>query len=545
MKEAYVIGVDYGTLSGRAVVVRVADGAVLACCAKSYAHGVLTEALPDGTPLPDGFAMAVAEDYLDVLRDTVRSAVREAGVPPDSIIGIGVDATSCTMVPSDRAGNPLSANPAFAGDPHAYIKLWKHHATLPQTQRLTEAARERREPFLSRCGNHPSCEWMIPKIMELREKSPEAYRAAERCTDLCDWLTWRLTGTLTRSVGAMGFKSHWSADRGYPSEDFWDCLYPGFGAEVREKLEGPVLPIGSRAGVLCAEAARRLGLPAGIAVAVGTLDGHSCTAALGIRAPGDAALVVGTSNVLTFVSGDLHEIDGICGVVYGGLVPGMFGYDSGQSGTGDMLDWFVQHAVPASYTQEAAAAGISIHALLCEKALRREPWNNPLTVLDWWNGNRNVLCNLSLPGVIWGLTLQTRPEDIYCAMLQAIACGTRKILEQCGNYGLMFRSISACGGIPAKNPFLMQQYADLLALPVRVSGHPNVPALGAGIYAAAAAGSENGGYASLEEAVHAMGIWDFLTYHPDPERAEAYEALYRRYRALHDLLGRFPGAPEA
>ncbi len=532
--DTYVIGIDYGTLSARAMVARTSDGLVLSSCAQPYAHGVLTTALPDGTPLPQDFALAVPADYLAVLKVTVQAAIHEAGIPMECIVGIGVDATSCTVVPTDDTGTALAELPEFSGEPHAYIKMWKHHAAQPQADRLERLAVAEDAAFLKRCGNHISCEWMIPKIMEVREHAPQVYAKAHRFSDLCDWLTWRLTGELVRSTGAAGFKCHWSDDMGYPPPEFYNRLLPGFGGELMQKLAGRVRQIGSRAGYLSDEAAQWLGLPAGIAVAVGSLDGHSSVAALGILEPGDAALVVGTSNVMTFLSEELQEIDGICGVAYGGLTPGHFGYDTGQNCTGDMLDWFVKNCVPAYYTATARQRGITVHELLCEKAIHRKPEKNHLTVLDWWNGNRNIIGDMSLTGLIWGFTLHTAPEDIYCAMLQAIACGTKKIVDHCGDYGIPFRSIAACGGIPNKNPLLMQQYANILGMPVRVAAFQNTPALGACIYAAAAAGAACGGYDTLEDAVRAMKVREFHTYEPQTEYHDNYQRIYHRFCLLHD-----------
>ncbi len=534
VEERYVIGIDYGTQSARAAVVRISDGTLAGAQSCPYPHGVLTETLPDGTPLESQCALAVAEDYLEVLESTVQGAIRAAGVAPDAVVGMCVDATSCTLVPTDRHFQPLSLNPAYKNRPHAYIKLWKHHAAQPQADRANAIAREMNMPFLDCCGDELSCEWTIPKLLEIREKDPEIYGQMAFAFDLCDFLTLRLTHRITRGIGSASFKSNWVAGVGYPSEEYLERLGKGFGGEYARLMAGEIIRPGQRAGSLCPEMAAKLGLPAGIVVAGGILDGHTSLPTSGLCQAGDVSLVIGTSNVSAILTDHPVRVPAGSAFAMDGFVPGLYAIDTGQSCTGDMLGWYVKHMLPAEVAQAAEAKGISNFDLLNERAEASQPWQCGLTVLDWWNGNRNVLCNLNLRGAIQGLTLGTRPEDIYTAMVQGIACGTRKILETCMDNGVEIKNIVACGGIPQKNPFLMRQYANLLNRPLRVACANEGPAMGAAIFAACAAGA----YATFADAVAHMQVKTFLEYRPQPERHDAYEGIYRRFCRYYEALGR-------
>lgn len=531
-----VFGIDYGTQGARAALVRVCDGKILGTAGRSYASGVVQDAMPGGRPLPEHTALAVPGDYLAVLPELVSECLETSGVEAKDVAGIGVDATTCTLLPVDEAGEPLAEQERFRENPHAYMKLWKHHGPVVQTRRLEELARKKQMRFIRCCGGHLSCEWAVPKIMEIREEDEALYRETAYFVELADWVNWKLCGTgqrMHRSAALAGLKSFWSKSEGYPPEAFFDELYPGFGEELRQKLWGEpddlILP-GSCAGRLCPDMARWLGLPDGIALSAGVADGHSSMMALGIHEAGTASLVIGTSNVMAFLDDELREIHGICGVVEDGIIPGFYGYDTGQSATGDMLGWFVDSCVPESYAQEARKRKMDIHELLCEKAEHAGPWKNTLTVLDWWNGNRNVLCDMNCRGQIAGLTLGTRPEDIYCAMLQSIACGTRVILKRCREYGVDIKKILVSGGIPQKNHLLVSQYANLLHMPVHLAEETQLPAKGAAVSAAAAAGLYDSFYAAMEH----MKTKDFLVFEPQEEHAAAYEHIYQRYLHCHD-----------
>lgn len=510
-----VIGLDYGTQSARAVLVDAATGEALLSHSVRYPHGVM-----------DG-GLASAEDYENALWELLSAVTpREYRA---SVAGICVDATSLTLVTVDREGRALARLAEFAGREQAQIKLWKRHAAQAQADEALALAKKLKEPFLQRTGGTISCEWTLPKILEIRDRDPEVYVRADAAMDLCEFLTFRLTGRLVRSAGSMSFKGLWSKDLGFPSDAFLNGLRPGFAEEYRRLLRGEVLRPGDCAGTLCPELQERFGLGAEVAVATGTLDGHTALVALGALQAGDAALVVGTSSVLTIQTTAPHPIEGICGIAPDGLTAGLYGIDSGQSGTGDMLEWFIQNSLPAEVLREAEEKNQSPHQLLAERIAC--PWENQVVAADWWNGSRNAPCDLSLRGVMAGMSLDTKPEDVYLALLQSIACGTREIIEQCAGYGVAVRRVLATGGITGKNPLLMSEYANLLNLPVSVGQVAEGPALGAAIFAAVAAGI----YPDAQSAYQAMGVREFTEYRPDPKLRGAYESLYRKNHRLRAL----------
>lgn len=514
-----VIGLDYGTQSARAVLVDVSTGAVLCSHAVRYPHGVMPGDL------------ASAQDYDDAMMELLGAVTPEKYKA--TIAGICVDATSLTLVPVDESGIPLALLPEFADREQAQIKLWKRHAAQAQADEALALAREMNEPFLGRTGGAVSCEWTLPKLMEIRDADPEVWSRMDAAFDLCEYLTFRLTGELTRSPGSMSFKSLWARDLGMPSKPYLDALRPGLGDDYARLLRGSVLGPGDRAGFLKRELAERFGLNENVAVACGILDGHTALVALGALNAGDGALVLGTSSVLSIQTEELHEIDGICGIALDGLTKGLYGIDSGQSGTGDMLEWYMNNALPVSIWREAEEKKISPHQVLTERV--REPWNNRVAAADWWNGSRNAPCDLSLPGTLTGMTLSTKPEEIYLALLQAIVCGTGEIIDQCAKYGVRVERLLVTGGIAGKNPLLMQEYANLLNLPVSVGQVTEGPALGAAIYAAVAAGL----YENPVEAHRCMGVRDFVHYLPQTEHREDYERLYRRNHALRQNIIKF------
>lgn len=511
-----VIGLDYGTQAARAVLVDAADGTVLCSHTVRYPHGVMEGSL------------ACIRDYDDALVELL-----EAVTPPEyrkSVAGICVDATSLTLVTVTSDGRTLAQLPEFADREQAQVKLWKRHAAQPQAEEALEKARALNERFLGRTGGTVSSEWTLPKLLEIRDADAQVYSRIDLAFDLCEYLTWRLTGRVTRSVGSMSYKGLWAADLGFPTERFLNGLRPGFAAEYTHFLRGEVLGPCTLAGWLKPEFSRRLGLAQEVAVAAGVLDGHTSPLTLGVLSGGEASLVLGTSNVLAIQNAWMREIPGICGIAADGLAPGVYGIDAGQACTGDMLEWYMENALPVSVWREAQEKGVSPHKIL--EARIREPWRGSLTAADWWNGSRNAPCDLSLRGAISGFSLKTKPEDIYLAMLQAIVCGTREIIESCAAYGVHIHRLRATGGIAGKNPLLMQQYADLLGRPVEVARAAEGPAIGAAIAAAVAAGI----YSTPAEAYAHIGVRDFITCTPDAAHRAEYEAIWLRNHALRQSL---------
>lgn len=528
-----VIGVDFGTLSGRAVVVRVADGAELGSAVHDYRHGVVDRELPGtGAPLPPDWALQVPSDYIDVLRAAVPEALARAGVDAASVVGIATDFTACTMVPVRADGTPLCELPGFADRPHAYVKLWKHHAAQPHADRINALAAERGEPWLARYGGLISSEWEFAKGLQLFEEDPEVYAAMDRWVEAADWIVWRLCGTYVRNACTAGYKGI-RQDGAYPSRDFLETLNPGFADFVADKLDQPIGELGARAGGLSAEAAAWTGLPEGIAVAVGNVDAHVTAPAARAVEPGQLVAIMGTSTCHVMNSDVLREVPGMCGVVDGGIVPGLWGYEAGQSGVGDIFAWFAETSVPAAYSEEAQRRGLSIHEYLTELAAAQEVGAHGLVALDWHSGNRSVLVDHQLSGVIVGQTLATRPEDTYRALIEATAFGTRTIIETFNRAGVPVNELIMAGGL-LKNQLLMQIYADVTGLPLSTITSEQGPALGSAIHAAVAAGA----YPDIHAASAAMGSAQRDVYVPDPRRVKAYDALYAEYTRLHDYFGR-------
>ncbi len=533
MGEQYVVGVDFGTLSGRALVVRVSDGAELGEGVLPYPHGVIDERLPGtGERLPAEWALQVPEDYLEVLRTAVPQAVAESGVSPDDIVGIALDFTACTVMPVTADGTPLCETAEFAGNKHAFVKLWKHHAAQRQADRINALARDRGEGWLARYGGLVSSEWQFAKGLQLLEEAPEVYGAMARFVEAGDWVVWKLCGTYVRNACAAGYKGLLQ-DGSYPSADFCAALNPRFGNFVADKLEHPIGQLGEAAGRLTAEAAEWTGLRPGIAVAVANVDAHVAAAAAQGVEPGLLVAIMGTSTCHMINADSLQIVPGMAGVVEGGIVKGLWGYEAGQSGVGDIFAWFVDRCVPPAYHEAAAARGVGIHEYLTELASAQQVGEHGLVALDWLSGNRSVLVNHDLTGLILGLTLSTKPEDIYRALLEATAFGTKVIVDAYLAAGVPVEEFIVIGGLK-RNPMLMQIYSDVLDLPLSVVTSEQGGALGSAIHAAVAAGV----YPDVATAAAAMGGREQGVFAPRPAEVEAYRALYDEYVILHDYFGR-------
>jgi L-ribulokinase len=532
-RPRYVIGVDFGTLSARAVVVRVDDGEELGSVVDEYPHGVMERTLAaTGAELPHDWALQDPADYVEALRHTLPRVVTSSGVSPDDVVGIGIDFTASTVMPVLRDGTPLCALPEFAGRPHAYVKLWKHHAAQPQADRINRLARERGEPWLARYGGQISSEWQFAKALQVLEQDPEVYDRMDRWIEAADWIVWQLCGVETRNECTAGYKAI-RQDGAYPSREYLAALDERFAGFVADKIDHPLSPLGARAGGLTAQAAGWTGLPEGTAVAVGNVDAHVTAPAAQAIEPGRMLMVMGTSTCHIMNGERLAEVPGMCGVVQGGVTPGDWGYEAGQTGVGDIFAWFVDRAVPPAYHEDARRQGLSVHQHLSELGARQRVGEHGLVALDWLNGNRSVLVDHTLSGVLVGLTLATTPVDIYRALQESTAFGTRKIIESFEAAGVPVREIVVAGGL-LKNPVLMQLYADITRRSLGLIGSEQGSALGAAMHAAVAAGA----YPDIRAASKAMGKVRQEQYVPDPARSDAYDALYAEYDTLHDYFGR-------
>jgi L-ribulokinase len=534
----YSIGLDYGTQSGRAVLVDVKTGEILAQSTKSYAHGVMDEFLPDGTRLPPDWALQHPVDYIEVLEETVPAVLREAGVSPADVIGLSIDFTACSMLPITKDGTPLCLLPAYRQNPHAWLKLWKHHAAQPQANRLNRIAEERGETFLARYGGKISSEWMFPKIMQILDEAPEIYDAADRFMEAADWLTMQLTGVEARNSCTAGYKAMWHKQTGYPSRDFFKALDPRLENVVEEKLSTDIRSLGEKAGELQADIAGRLGLLPGTAVGVPNVDAHVSLPAVGITEPGKLLMIIGTSTCDILLGTEEKLVPGMCGVVEDGVLPGYYGYEAGQSCCGDHFEWLVKNCVPPAYFDEAKARGLRIYQLLGEKAAALQIGESGLLALDWWNGNRSVLVDVDLTGLMLGMTLTTKAEEMYRALIEATAYGKRMIIDTFEKSGVPILELYACGGIAKKDPLMMQIYADVTNREIFIGASDQVPALGAAMFGAVAAGAAAGGYDSIFDAARVMGKVESRSYRPIPENVAQYDRLYREFEILHDYFGR-------
>ena len=527
----HVIGVDFGTLSGRALVVRVRDGEELGEAEHPYAHGVISEELV-GAPLAPNWALQDPDDYVEVLRHAVPAAVAAAGIDPASVIGIATDFTACTVLPVLADGTPLCRLDAWRGRPHAWVKLWKHHAAQPQADRITELAAARGEPWLARYGGRISSEWEFAKALQVLEEDPDVYAAMDRFVEAADWIVWQLCGVECRNACTAGYKGILQ-DGHYPDDAYLSALNPGFAGFPAAKLSPRIAQLGARAGSLTAQAAAWTGLPEGIAVAVGNVDAHVTAPAAGVTTAGRMVAIMGTSTCHVMLGEDLRTVPGMCGVVDGGIVPGQWGYEAGQSGVGDIFAWYVEQAVPPYCHDEAAAAGLSVHEHLGALGEAQPVGAHGLVALDWWSGNRSVLVDHDLSGVLVGMTLATRPHEIYRALVEATAFGARTIVDAFDGAGVPVREFVAAGGL-LKNAPLMRCYADVLGRPISVIDSEQGPALGAAMHAAVAAGA----HADIYAAAVAMGRVRRDVHVPDPSRASAYDELYELYTRVHDHFGR-------
>ena len=498
----------------------------------------MDETLPDGTKLGTDWALQHPQDYLDVLANTIPAVLKESGISADDVIGVGTDFTACTLIPVKADGTPLCFLPEYEHEPHAYVKLWKHHAAQDKANKLNEIAEQRNEKWLNNYGGKISSEWAIPKIWQVLDEKEEIYNAADMFIEAADWIVWQLCGNVTRNSCTAGYKELWNKTTGYPSKDFFKALDPRLENVVEDKLGTEIMPLGSKAGEINEKAAALTGLKVGTAVAVGNVDAPVCVPAVGIDGPGKVLAIMGTSTCHMLMGEEELQVPGMCGVVADGIMPGFYGYEAGQSCVGDHFAWFIDNCLPKEYYDAAEKAGMNIHKYLRSKAEVQKPGESGLVALDWWNGNRSVLVDVDLTGMIVGMTLLTKPEEIYRALIEATAYGTREIIENYRRNGVPVDEFYASGGISQKDPMTMQIYSDILNLPIKIAGSDQGGALGSAIFGSVAAGKENGGYDDVFSAASKLGKVLDTQYTPNPEAVAVYDKLYAEYKILHDYFGK-------
>ncbi|HXJ92906.1 MAG TPA: ribulokinase [Terriglobia bacterium] len=538
-KDKFAIGIDYGTESGRVVVVRTRDGEIVGQSVVPYPDGVIDERLPGGGPfLEPDWALQNPRDYLVVVEKAVPRALKDAGVRAEQVIGIGTDFTASSPMPTLRDGTPLCFVPKYRKQPHAWVKLWKHHAAQAEANRINEVGRGRDEEFIRIYGGKYSSEWFFSKLLQILNEAPAVYEATERFIEAADWIVWQLTGEEKRNTCTAGYKAMWVKGPGFPSPEFFRAVKPGF-ETVFEKVTDTYYPLGARAAGLTPEWARKSGLQAGTPVSIGNVDAHVAVPACTVVEPGALVMIMGTSICHLLLGTERQMVEGMCGVVDGGVVPGLWGYEAGQSAVGDIFGWFFDNGVPDYIGREARKLKLPVTEVLEKRAAALKPGASGLVALDWWNGNRSVLVDVDLTGVLLGMTLATRAEEIYRALIEATAYGTRTIIEAFNSKGVPVKSLVACGGLPERNPLLMQIYADVTGLEIRLADPlMTCSALGAAMHGAVAAGAAAGGYETIFEAAKRMAHVQRKTYRPNAQRHDIYNELFKEYQTLHDYFGR-------
>jgi len=538
-KDKFSLGIDFGTESGRVVVVRVRDGAEVGAAIVPYPDGVIDEKLPGGPRLEPDWALQNPRDYLLVVEKGVPKALKAARVKAEDVIGIGTDFTASSPLPTQQDSTPLCFLPQYRKHPHAWVKLWKHHAAQPEANRINEIGRERGEEFIRIYGGKYSSEWFFSKLLQVLDEAPQIYEATDRFIESADWIVWQLTGGEKRNTCTAGYKAMWVKGTGFPSRDFFRALHPRMENVVEEKLGTSYHALGARAGGLTAFWARKTGLREGTPLSIGNVDAHVAVPACTVTEPGLLVMIMGTSICHLLLGTEKQMVEGMCGTVEDGVVPGLWGYEAGQSAVGDIFAWFFEHGVPESLHREARRLKLPLAAALEKRAAALTAGESGLLALDWWNGNRSILVDVDLTGVLLGMSLATRPEEIYRALIEATAFGTRQIIEAFESKGIAVKNLVACGGLPEKNKLLMQIYADVTGREIKLAKQlQTCSALGSAMHGAVAAGQAAGGYDSIFDAARHMAHAQRLTYRPRPENRPVYDALFKEYQTLHDYFGR-------
>lgn len=537
MREHFSIGIDFGTLSARAILINADTGREAATSIYGYQDSVIDKYLPDTSiELPPEFALQNPWDYKNALEALLKDIWKQANISPGKIISIGVDFTSCTVIPVDENIQPLCFNEKFRNNPHSWAKLWKHHSAQAEADLINQTARRRGEEFMKHYGNTSSSEWYFAKLIETFNKAPEVYNATYKFVEAGDWVVWLMTGKLTTSTCTAGYKAFWNENNGYPSEEFFTAINPALRG-ITQKTVADVYTVGSRAGGLHKEMAELTGLEQGTSVAVSVIDAHAAMPVVGAAQGSSLMITAGTSLCHILVSEKEVFMEGISGVVKDGVLPGCYGYEAGQPAAGDIYEWFVHNFVSPECKEEANKEDVSVFSVMDRKAEELKPGESGLLALDWWNGNRSMLNNSNLSGLILGLTLSTTPESVYRALIESTAFGTRNIIESMEKHGVKIEHIYACGGLSRKNKFVMQTFCDVLGREIAVNAITQTTAYGAAIYGMVAAGSGRGGFDTFFDASQKLCSNPPVIFVPNMESHKIYEILFEKYMFLNNLFG--------
>lgn len=537
-KKKFTIGLDFGAKIATAALVDVSDGKQVAASSYTYSNGIIIDKLPDTEiELGEGWALQDPKDYINALKRTVPKLIQEGQVDPGQIIGIGTAFVGSTLIPTTADGTPLALIKEYAKEPHAWPKHSQHRASEEKAMLLTQLATDRFETFLDRYGGKINPEWFFPKVWEIYDDSSSIYNAADRLIEASDWIVWQLTGVESRNICAAGYKALWSKSEGFPLETFFGAMDPDLTNVIEEKMRREITPLGQQVGELTEEAAQWMNLIPGIPVAAGVLSSHAAVPGAAVAEPGKMAILLGSNFFHIILSNKEYRVPGMCGLVEDGVVPGLFAYEACQAGGTDHFSWFMDNAVPERYSKEARSKKISIFQLMEEKAASLKPAEAGLVALDWWEGNRSILVDKDLTGLILGYSLKTKPEEVYRAILEATAFGTRKIFETFIASGVPINEIIVAGGESITNKLLLNIMANVTRTEIKVAKSQDTSALGAAMYAAVAAGESRGGYSSIQDASNKMAHLSSKSFVPNNNDKKTYNRLYTEYTLLHDYFG--------
>lgn len=537
-KKIFTIGIDFGTYSCTAILVDVNNGRQAASASVRYAHGVITDTLPDSkVKLEPNWALQHPNDFITAIKRAVPKLLRESQIEPDQVIGIGVAFAGSIVMPTTADGTPLAMLKEYHDEPHAWPKTWQHRAADEYANRLTQLAADRFETFLDRYGGKIDAEWFFPKVWETYENASSVYDNAGRFIEAGDWIVWQLTGVESRNLSAAGFKAFWSKSEGFPLETFFAAMDPGLSNIIEEKMKAEITPLGRQVGELTEEAANWLKLKPGIPVATSMLNHQAAVPATTVVEPGKMVIILGASNTLMILADKEFRVPGMVGMVEDGIIPGYIGYEAGQFCCADQFDWFIKNSVPEDYAREARKRKIDPQNLMEGEASKLEAGESGLISLDWWNGNRSILVDNDLSGLILGYNLNTRPEEVYRTMLEATAFGTRKIIETFIASGVPINELIITGGAPTQNKLLLNILASVTRMEIKLAKSDYPSALGSAIFAAVAAGEEREGYNTIQEASLNMAHLHKETFIPDSNDKKTYNRLYSEYTLLHDYFG--------
>ena len=531
--KKYSIGIDFGTLSARAVIADIANGEEIAESVMDYSHGVMSERLWNGDLLADGYALQHPGDYLECLYYVTGDVIKKSQVSPENIIGVGVDFTASTVMPVTEDGTPLCFLDEFKYNPHAYVKLWKHTAAQNEADDITKLLEEFYPQKLESYGGKISSQWLFSKVLQILRQDENVYNKTSRFMEAGDWIVSVLTGSVSSSICMAGFKALWDENTGYPSKEFFASLDPRMENIIGDKISTNIIKMSDTAGYITKSASLNTGLKEGTRVAPAFIDAHAALPALGITQPGSLLMILGTSSCHILLGETQSFIPGIAGCVKDGIVDTLYAYEAGQSCVGDSFDWFVINCVPYSCYIDAEKSGINIHKYLREKAKKLVPGSNGLLALDWWNGNRTPYDDGNLTGIIVGLNLFTKPEEIYRALIEATAYGTRSIIELYENSGVEIKTLYATGGIAHKDELFMQIYADVLQREILLSETAQGCALGSAVLGSVGIN----GHKDIFEASEKMGKIKEFSYKPNKDNKKAYDIFYNEYKKLCEKFG--------